>query len=70
MSPRFGGIPKLWDRAEKFGKAVKPRLQLRNNLKVERDHRDDIAHRGVERADGKLLRSFQQRLFDIIRQHV
>ena len=62
----------LWHRAERFGKAVRPRLQLRNDydLNTEKGHRDDIAHRGVERADGRLLRSFQQKLFDIVRQHV
>ena len=62
----------LWDRAEKYGKALKPRLQLRNDhdLQAEKDHRDDIAHPGVERADGALLRSFQQKLFGIIRDHI
>ena len=63
---------RLWDCTIKYGKALKPRLQLRNrhDLRAERDHRDDIAHPGVERADGVLLRSFQQKLFDIIRSNV
>ena len=62
----------LWDRAIKCGKALQPRLQLLNDhdLKAEKDHRDDIAHPGAERADGALLRSFQQKLFGIIRDHV
>ena len=62
----------LWHRAIKYGKALTPRLQLLSDhdLRAEKDHRNNIAHRGVERADGTFLRSFQQKLFDIIRSHV
>ena len=60
----------LWYRAEEFGKAVKGQVLNRADLKAERDHRNDIAHPRVERADGRLLRSFQQKLFGLIRDHV
>ena len=61
----------LWDRAINYGKALKPRLQLLNDhdLKSEKAHRDAIAHPGVEQADRAFLRSFQQKLFGIIRDH-
>ena len=63
---------KLWHHADKYGKTLKPRLQLLNehDLKAEKDHRNAIAHPGVERADSTLLRSFQQKLFRIIREHI
>ena len=63
---------KLWDRVEKFGKGCRPRLQLLlsndpNNLRDEKNHRNDIAHRGVEKIDTKLLQSFQKKIFRIIK---
>ena len=60
----------LWHRAEEFGKAVKGQVLNRGDLTAERDHRNAIAHPRVERADGSLLQSFQQKLFGIIRDHV
>ena len=61
----------LWHRAEKFGESLKG-FQLVNDhgLEAEKEHRNDIAHPGVERADGALLRSLQQKLFGILRDHV
>ena len=59
----------LWHRAKKFGKAIKGQV-LNQGFTDERNHRNAIAHRGVERADGTLLQSFQQKLFGIIREHV
>ena len=61
---------RLWNRVEEFGKAPKPRIDVSNILKTEKGHRNDIAHRGVDRADGASLRSLQQKLFGIIRDHV
>ena len=63
---------KLWDRVEKFGRGCRPRLQLflsndPNNLRAEKNHRNDIAHRGVEKIDTKLLQSFQKKIFRIIK---
>ena len=60
----------LWHRAEKFGRAIKGQVLNRDDLTDERDHRNDIAHPSVDRADGRLLQSFQQKLFGIIRYQV
>ena len=66
---------RLWylqfcDRLEKFGKQCRPRLQLGNQegLKDEDGHRNLIAHRGVDRIDGSLLRSIQMKAIGIIKQ--
>ena len=58
---------RLWDRLNEFGKTT--RLQIENNrdLKEEKDHRNLIAHRGVDRIDGKLLSSLQTKAFGIIK---
>ena len=60
----------LYDRLEKFGQQCRPRLQLGNqeDLKVEEAHRNLIAHRGVDRIDGSLLRSVQTKAIRIIKR--
>ena len=60
----------LCDRLEKFGEQCRPRLQLgnQNELKDEYNHRNLIAHRGVNRIDGSLLRSIQTKAIGIIRR--
>ena len=60
----------LYNRLEKFGKQCQPRLQLGNQegLNDENDHRNLIAHRGVDRIDGSLLRSIQTKAIDIIKR--
>jgi hypothetical protein len=60
----------LYDRLEKFGEQCRPRLQLGNQegLNDENDHRNLIAHRGVDRIDGSLLRSIQTKAIDIIKR--
>ena len=60
----------LHDRLDKFGKQCRPRLQPGNQLalKEEHDHRNLIAHRGVDRIDGSLLRSVQTKVIGIIKQ--
>ena len=60
----------LHDRLEKFAGQCRPRLQLGNQegLKDENDHRNLIGHRGVDRIDGKLLRSIQTKVIDIIKR--
>lgn len=60
----------LWYRAEKFGEAIKGQVLNLADLTGERKHRNAIAHPRVERANGALLQSFQQKLFGIIREHV
>ena len=63
---------RLWDRIEEFGDAFRPRLQLSNDssLVAEKDHRNDIAHRGVDKMDTGLLRSLQSQIFHIIKSHI
>ena len=63
---------RLWDRLEEFGDAFRPRLQLSNDssLVAEKDHRNDIAHRGVDKMDNGLLRSLQSQAFRIIKSHI
>ena len=60
----------LFDRIEKFGKQCRPRLQLgsEERLKDEYIHRNLIAHRGVDRIDGSLLRSIQTKAIGIIKR--
>lgn len=60
----------LSDRLEKFGDQCRPRLQLGNEegLKDEYIHRNLIAHRGVDRIDGNLLRSIQAKAVGIIKR--
>ena len=60
----------LYDRIEKFGKQCRPRLQLRDKegLSDEIDHRNLIAHLGVEQIDGTLLRSIQTKAIRIIKR--
>ena len=60
----------LYDRIEKFGKQCRPRLQLRDkeDLSDESDHRNLIAHLGVDQIDGTLLRSIQTKAIDIIKR--
>ena len=60
----------LFDRLEKFGEQCRPRLQLGNQegLKEEYNHRNLIAHRGVNRIDGRLLRSIQTKVTGIIKR--
>ena len=60
----------LFDRLETFGKQCQPALQLGNQegLKDEYCHRNLIAHRGVDRIDGQMLRSIQLKAIDIIRR--
>ena len=62
----------LWDRLEEFGDAFRPRLQVMNNpnLGAEKTHRNDIAHRGVEKMDAELLASFQRQIFHILKSHI
>ena len=59
----------LCDRLEKFGKQCRPRLQLeQGGSKDELGHRNLIAHRGVDRIDGRLLRSIQTKAIAIVKQ--
>ena len=60
----------LFDRLEKFGEQCRPRLQLGNQagLKDEYNHRNLIAHRGVDRIDGRLLHSIQTKAIGIIKR--
>ena len=60
----------LSDRIEKLGEQCRPRLQLGNEegLRDEYDHRNLIVHRGVDRIDGKLLRSIQTKAIGIIKR--
>ena len=62
----------LWDRIEKLGDAFRPRLQVLNdpNLESEKTHRNDIAHRGVEKMDAAVLASFQREIFRIVKSHI
>ncbi len=62
----------LWDRLEKLGDAFRPRLQVLNdpNLEAEKIHRNDIAHRGVEKMEAQLLASFQTEIFRILKSHI
>ena len=61
-----------WDRLEGLGDAFRPRLQVLNDpsLEAEKKHRNDVAHRGVQRIDWKLLRSFQWEVFRIIKSYL
>ena len=60
----------LYNRLEKFGRQCRPGLQLghQEGLSDEGDHRNLIAHRGVDRIDGTLLRSIQTKTIDIIKR--
>ena len=62
----------LHDRLEEFGKQCRPKVQLGNpksiDFKDEDNHRKLIAHRGVDRIDGSLLRSIQTKAIDIIKR--
>ena len=58
----------LCHRAEEFGKTCK--WQFRNNQKIIRDYRDEVAHPGVERIDMALLRTFQKDLFRLIKSRL
>ena len=60
----------LYDRLEKFGEQCRPRLQLGNQegLKEEHGLRNLIAHRGVDRVDGNLLRTIQTKTIEIIKR--
>ena len=62
----------LYDRLEKFGKQCRPEFQLGNpksiDFKDEDNHRKLIAHHGVNRIDGRLLRSIQTKAIDIIKR--
>ena len=60
----------LYDRLEKFGGQCRPRLQLGNQegLRDEHEHRNLIAHRGIERIDGNLLRSIQTKIIGIVKR--
>ena len=60
----------LCDRLVKFWNQCSPGLQLRKeeSLKDEIDHRNLIAHPGVNRIDGTLLRSIQTKAIDIIKR--
>lgn len=60
----------LWHHAKEFDRAIKVQVLNRADLTAERKHRNGIAHPRVERADGALLQSFQQKLFGIIRDYV
>lgn len=63
---------RLWNRVEEFGEAFRPRLQLSNNhnLADEKKHRNDIAHRGVNKIDWAVLRSLQKKTFLLLRQRL
>ena len=59
----------LCDRLKKFGKECRPQLHLgQRDCKDELDHRNLIAHRGVDRIDGRLLRSIQTKAIAIVKQ--
>ncbi len=59
---------RLYHWADRFGKTCE--WQLPNRLPEVKDHRNNIAHRGVEKLDKRLLASFQKSLFGIIRDRI
>ena len=64
----------LWDRVEEFRRLFARRQrppELRNNsLEDVTNHRHAIAHRRVDRLNGKMSRSLQQKAFDYFKQHL
>ena len=56
---------RLWDRTEKFGESFRPRLQVSNDttLTPAKEHRNAVAHRGVDRLDHQQLHDLQKWIF-------
>ena len=66
---------RLCDRLEKFGESISLQVWNKNNNRVpdleqEKDHRDEIAHRGAEKIDSGLLKSLQAKTFRIIKSGI
>ncbi len=62
----------LWERTQELGDAFRPKLQLLNDqdLKNEKQHRNDIAHYKVDALDWEMLRSLQKKVFGILKQRL
>lgn len=62
----------LWERTQELGDAFRPKLQLLNDqdLKDEKQHRNDIAHYRVDALDWAMLRSLQKKVFGILKQRL
>ena len=58
----------VYDRLEEFGKQHKLQIGNKDGLEDEKAHRNLIAHRGVDRIDGTLLRSIQTKAVGIIKR--
>ena len=63
---------RLYDRAVEFGRTCGWQMENDKNDGIQdiKNHRNDIAHPGVDRLDGNLARQFQSYLFEIIRNRV
>ncbi len=62
----------LWERTVELGDSFRPRLQLLNDqdLRDEKQHRNDIAHYRVNALDWSMFRSLQRKVFGILKQHL
>ena len=58
----------VYDRLEKFGRQCQVQIGNQDDLVDEKAHRNLIAHRGVDRIDGRLLRSVQTKAIRIIKR--
>ena len=59
----------LFDRAEKFGKTCQWQVEndRQNRIQEVKQHRNDVAHPGVDRLDGGLVRELQKRIYQILK---
>lgn len=58
----------VYDRLVKFGKQCQLQIGNQDGLEDEKAHRNLIAHRGVDRIDGRVLRSVQTKAIGIIKR--
>ena len=60
---------RLWNRTEKFGRSFNPRLDISNDatLKPVKEHRNTVAHRGVDRLDHAQLSALQEWVFHALK---
>ena len=61
---------RLWDRLEKFGEALNLQIPNDRDFMSEKELRNGVAHRGVERMDGERFRSIQNKTHSLIRRHL
>ena len=63
------GICNSGKETQELGDAFRPKLQLLNDqdLKNEKQHRNDIAHYKVDALDWEMLRSLQKKVFGILK---